>query len=377
MAEIDHITLGLSRLAFQFSESTRLKGMISAIMAQGNDLEAAHESTIAGRAIATALGAQLDVIGEIVGQPRTTLSADDGDFFGFWDGTTPNSYLGFSSDGVNNGGVFWDGNTALASRSLSDAEYSRFIAAKILRNKARGTHREIVTAIKFLLGDDTEVNVQDSTPGTISIGVSRVLNDAEQAILTDSGLVPISAGVGIEQWYAYVPNFAFGLMDSDTGLFPTGSKGLADEDEFSAVSVLEWAPDSFLEVFDYIIPTQANGYVYIPGSTGTGIDAFSSLEEPDWKTTGTVFDNKGRPDWLPNTVYATSFRLMPQDGDPDRHYTVIAGGGGSSGSTQPIWPSNSGDTVVDGALTWRAVDLLYYTPVLDPRGGGILSSSFT
>ncbi len=390
MAEIDHIAQGLDRLVTQYSEAPKLRALLESLMAQGNEIEAAFAEIEGKRNLAEADGATLDTIGEIVGQPRTTLAAADGDFFGFWDGTTPNAYLGFSSDGVNDGGVFWDGNAALASRSLSDAEYSRFIDAKILRNKAKGTHREIVTAIQFLLGDDTEVNVQDSTPGTISIGVSRILNDAEQAILTDSGLVPISAGVGIESWYAYEPGFAFGLMDYDTGLFQTGSKGLADATipTPDATPRTPWSSLTYLAAVDQWIDPK-NGYLYKPLTSAGGPSPRSGLSEPIWRkpteadprfpgwSLGYSYDVEGMTEWTPGTTYASGFRIRP--GDSNDPALVYVSSGGTSDTVRPVgWPTFVGGTISDGSIIWTAEAFIVYdVRVIDPMDGGILSSSFT
>ena len=195
---VDHITLGLSRLAFQFSESTRLKGLISAIMTQGNDLEAAFDSTIAGRALNTAIGAQLDVIGVIVGIGRTVFDSTDPGFgfFGFdedaWNSGTayvigncvshggtyytatanhtnqvpPNaSYwavnalttatLGFGEDGDPLvGGSFFDDDSAgagIVGRPMSDDEYRLKIRAQILRNSSDCSARDLYTSLDLIL----------------------------------------------------------------------------------------------------------------------------------------------------------------------------------------------------------------------------------
>lgn len=195
---VDHITLGLSRLAFQFSESTRLRGLISAIMAQGNDLETAFDSTIAGRALNTAIGAQLDVIGVIVGIGRTVFDSTDPGFgfFGFdedaWNSGTayvigdcvssggsyytatanhtnqvpPNaSYwavnalttatLGFGEDGDPLvGGSFYDDDSAgagIVGRPMSDDEYRLKIRAQILRNNSDCSPFDLYTSLDLIL----------------------------------------------------------------------------------------------------------------------------------------------------------------------------------------------------------------------------------
>lgn len=57
--------------------------------------------------------------------------------------------------------------------------------------------------------------------------------------------------------------------------------------------------------------------------------------------------------WTASTTYAANDIRKPSQ--PNRNgyrYKVTAGGGGSSGSSEPTWPPEIGATVTDGALTW-------------------------
>lgn len=62
--------------------------------------------------------------------------------------------------------------------------------------------------------------------------------------------------------------------------------------------------------------------------------------------------------WAASTSYATDDIRIPTS--PNRtglRYKVTAGGGGSSGGSEPTWPSVPGATVADGALTWTCEGL--------------------
>ncbi len=62
--------------------------------------------------------------------------------------------------------------------------------------------------------------------------------------------------------------------------------------------------------------------------------------------------------WVASTTYATNDKRRPTQ--PNRNgfqYKVTAGGGGSSGGSEPTWPEGIGLTVADGALTWTCEDL--------------------
>lgn len=62
--------------------------------------------------------------------------------------------------------------------------------------------------------------------------------------------------------------------------------------------------------------------------------------------------------WQASTTYAANDIRKPTQ--PNRNgfcYRVTAGGGGSSGSSEPTWPFGIGATVSDGALTWTCEDI--------------------
>ncbi len=62
--------------------------------------------------------------------------------------------------------------------------------------------------------------------------------------------------------------------------------------------------------------------------------------------------------WIASTVHAANTIRRPTQANRNGFcYKVTAGGGGSSGGTEPAWPLELGLTVVDGALTWTCLDL--------------------
>lgn len=62
--------------------------------------------------------------------------------------------------------------------------------------------------------------------------------------------------------------------------------------------------------------------------------------------------------WVASTGYpANSIRRPTQPNRNGYCYKVTAGGGGNSGGSEPTWPMELGETVVDGDLTWTCYDL--------------------
>lgn len=63
--------------------------------------------------------------------------------------------------------------------------------------------------------------------------------------------------------------------------------------------------------------------------------------------------NVALPAWQATHSFAANALIQPTAGHANgRFYKCTAGGGGNSGGTEPTWPTVTGNTVTDGALTW-------------------------
>lgn len=149
------------------------------------------------RDVETAVGAQLDVIGRIVGQDRAIADASPFVFFGMLDGVTPDTTTGSFGDLDNaaTGERFRSiGESAAGDVTLADPEYRLFIKAKILKNYTGGTANEIIASTTLLAETDTYTYTESEmqidinfTPGSIS---ATTLN-----LLQNFDLLPRPAGV--------------------------------------------------------------------------------------------------------------------------------------------------------------------------------------
>lgn len=63
--------------------------------------------------------------------------------------------------------------------------------------------------------------------------------------------------------------------------------------------------------------------------------------------------------WLPGNSYAINERAKPNVANGLYYIVTIDG---ESGGTEPIWPTVAGNTVVDGTVTWEAIDGSFPTP---------------
>lgn len=137
-------------------------------------------------------GEWLRIIGVIVGQKRTVFS-----FFG--------DYFGFDGNPISdpfNTGVFWDGQTPTSGDYvLSDADYRRFIKAKIVRNHSSGTIPDFIAGMAFIF-PTAVVSVIDNMDMTASISITGV-TAAEANLIEGSDILPRPAGVYLDVTTSY------------------------------------------------------------------------------------------------------------------------------------------------------------------------------
>jgi hypothetical protein len=174
------------------------------IMISGYDeVQAVFKDLIQQRSIDDAEGAQLDIIGEIVGQPRELISLDLFEYFGF-EGA-PESLSFGDLDDPSAGGEFYSlGTPTGGNYTLDDPTYRLFIRSKILKNKTASTPEELITFISFIFGGVPIYLEEGST--TIIINFGRELSELEKNLVYyisysqgyPSRLIPKTLGVGIE-----------------------------------------------------------------------------------------------------------------------------------------------------------------------------------
>jgi hypothetical protein len=114
------------------------------------DIEAAYD-------IDTAVGAQLDVIGEYLGFSRRVLSQPERDYYRWVDATAPVTCTGFTdyAGGVNTTSVFYKYSFARSSFSdLEDEEYRALLKLKVVLNNSDHSLYSIATLLYSIFGLD-------------------------------------------------------------------------------------------------------------------------------------------------------------------------------------------------------------------------------
>lgn len=105
---------------------------------------------------------------------------------------------------------------------------------------------------------------------------------------------------------------------------------------------------------DFLIPTTANGYYYKCTTNGT-----SAANEPTWPKIegGTVTDNNS-PAWAASTAYAVGDMIVPTTANGYNYECTTAG---TSGTAEPTWSTTVGDTTSDGSAVWTTRAQPVYT----------------
>lgn len=136
----------------QFSDSTNFDKLIQSYLVSLSTLQKViiAEQTITS--IDESFGAQLDILGDIVGQPRTLVGLETSGFFGF---KSDASALDFGSTHNDGGGFFYSlKDTESGVAHLRDDFYRNFIKVKIISNFSGSTPEDVITATKILFQTD-------------------------------------------------------------------------------------------------------------------------------------------------------------------------------------------------------------------------------
>lgn len=179
------------------------------------------------RDLDSAEGAQLDVIGRIVGQDRVLINADLYTFFGFVGALKAGSFGDVGNSLV--GSRFLDyGSPTGGNITLDDETYRLFIRAKIYKNTTRSTPEEFIEVINLIFGT-TGTFLSENGNANATVFFSRPLSDIEKGLLQyvnssdgyPSRLIPKTVGVGL-QFGEYQADNYFGFQGTP------GAKGFGD-----------------------------------------------------------------------------------------------------------------------------------------------------
>lgn len=179
----EYLEIARSRTTEQFKlESSPIFDRYLQLLIAGNtELQNVFKDLMQLRSIDTAIGAQLDIIGEIVGQPRELIDTSLLKFFAYLGYPDAQSYGDLGNNSV--GGFYRGLNDPIAGNTiLNDDQYRLFIKAKIIKNNTNVTPNQFIDFMKFVFGVDVSTVVAEgSAEFTVMLG--KELSSFEKILL--------------------------------------------------------------------------------------------------------------------------------------------------------------------------------------------------
>ena len=191
------------------------------------ELQEVFRQLMQERSLDTATGAQLDIIGDIVGQPRELIDTALLTYF---------AYLGypdaesFGDLNDNSAGGFYRGiDDPLAGNTLlNDDQYRLFIKAKIIKNSTNATPNQLLEFVKFVF-DSPQNQIVEEGDAAYTLLIGKELSSFETVLLNyvsyssgyPSRFVPKPIGVRVN-YGSYIAGDAFAFQ----GVI--GAKGYGD-----------------------------------------------------------------------------------------------------------------------------------------------------
>ena len=180
MNKLNHLEIAKDRLLDQYKNSTNLINYIDALLSPAQELEDVINDLLILRWIDSASGYNLDVLGEIVGQPRTVYNAASLLFFGFNTAVNSGTY-GDETDPAVGERFRAEGEEVTGKIIFSDPEYRILIKGKILSNRTDCTVNNIENISYLLFGARTRAQVL--APMQVKIRVYKEMDSVEKTMI--------------------------------------------------------------------------------------------------------------------------------------------------------------------------------------------------
>lgn len=203
LVSLDHLQIARDRITQQFKDKEIVDKLLQLLIDDQQELEELFKALLQQRSIDEAVGVQLDIIGEIVGQPRELISVDLYDLFGFEGAPKAGSFGDTTNPSL--GAIWYNFGDPLGGNVLlDDTTYRLFIKAKILKNTTRSTPEEFIQFVNFLFGTQTTALIAEGQ-AEYTVLFGRRLTDFERALLNyvsnsqgyPSRLIPKTVGVRV------------------------------------------------------------------------------------------------------------------------------------------------------------------------------------
>ena len=212
----DHGSVAWSNWTAQFQQSQRLRSLVLALVQPMTTLQGALRQLRDDRWLDTAVGRQLDGLGELLDRPRQISNTRAIWHFGFQG--QPN-IGGFGEFPMyrSGSGLYTGGST------LDDDNYRRLLRWKVLVDSGFGTAPQIEAALRVLF-DVTRIAVEDIGTARIRIHIGRKPTEDDFFLGNVGQWVPSAAGVALE-FRTYEPDEPFEFEPGNNLQLLIGSDG--------------------------------------------------------------------------------------------------------------------------------------------------------
>lgn len=177
----------LDLLTSQYRNSTKLNDWLEAYLNMLNDASITVEGMYGFFALDSALGDQLDILGEIIGQSRT---------------------LSFQPTS--------------GSSILDDTNYRLLLKAKIVKNHWNGQIGSLVSAWSVLFPDG-QIIVTDNQDMSMDVLIVGNFDSLTQELIENGYIVPKPEGVKVNYAFGTLPVFGYDLDTGYVAGYDTGS----------------------------------------------------------------------------------------------------------------------------------------------------------
>src|SRR5690606_5615750 len=148
------------RVTEQFIGAPVFDKYLQLLIADSLELQSVLKDLMEKRGLDTATGVNLDIIGNIVGQPRVLVDADLLTFFGFQGHWNADSYGNINDPLV--GSTWWDGRATMTGNiTLADDLYRLIIKAKIAKNVTNATPEDVMRFANFIFSTNGSTVVSE------------------------------------------------------------------------------------------------------------------------------------------------------------------------------------------------------------------------
>jgi len=181
------------------------------------ELQEVFRQLMQERSLDTAIGAQLDLIGEIVGQPRELIDTALLTYFAYLGYPDAESYGDLNDSSA--GGFYRGIDDPLAGNTLlNDEQYRLFIKAKIIKNSTNATPNQILQFVSFVF-DSSQNQLIEEGDAAYTLMIGKELSSFETVLLTyisyssgyPSRFVPKPIGVRVN-YGTYISGEAFAFQ---------------------------------------------------------------------------------------------------------------------------------------------------------------------